>query len=70
MKEADMFKLIWDKFVDTGLIRENGYRTHKLLYQRTDGYWVLQDNNGNLYLARPTIEELMVEAISQGEFNP
>lgn len=70
MKEADMFELLWDKFIKTGLITENGYRTHKNLYQRSDGYWVLQNNDGCLYLARPTLEELMLEAISQGEYNP
>ena len=70
MKESEMFKLLWDKFIKTGLITENGYRTHKVLFQRLDGHWILQNTDGCLYLARPTLEELMVEAISQGEFNP
>lgn len=63
MSKEELFAIIWKMFVETGVLEENSSKTHKVLYKRSDGYWVLKYIEGQVWLARPTLEELMLETI-------
>lgn len=67
MKEADMFHLLWGKFIKTGVLQENGDQTHKVLFQRVDGWWALKYAEGMVIQSKPTMEELMLAVIEQKE---
>jgi hypothetical protein len=64
MSKEELFALMWKMFVETGVLHENAAKTQKVLYKRSeDGYWVLRYIEGQIWLARPTLEELMLETI-------
>jgi len=63
MSKAEMFHLLWQAFVDTGVMRSNADDTHKVLYRRSDGHWALKYVYGADWVVEPTLEELMLAVI-------
>jgi hypothetical protein len=63
MSREELFALIWKMFIETRVLEENPAKTHKVLYRRTDGYWVLRYINGQDWLVRPSLEELILETL-------
>lgn len=69
MEKEEIFYLLWQSFIETEIVTESRDANHKVLYQRSDGWWALRYSQGMDWIAKRTLEELMLEVIRRKREN-